>query len=299
MLGGWHGRHHSHGVMVYTHIDEKSAPIYMQITRHGDSEVGSMLTGCLRHDTEMDMSEIYTDTHGQSSIGFAFSHLLHFDLLPRIKGIHKQKLFASSRSFKEKLSHLKLALAGDVVNWSKMKNDYEEVVKYAAALKTRTVDAPVLLKRLSADNAKHPAYQALLEIGKAVRTIFLCRYLSDERLRIQINEILNVVERFNGMMDFIFHGKQGEISTNDKEDQEISILCLHLIQVCIAYMNTLMIQEVLSNPSRSYSLTQHDLRAINPMIHGHINPHGIVSLNMGQRLNLKINQTPEIREAVG
>lgn len=295
MVGGWHGRYRSHGVMVYTHIDTKSAPIYMQITRPGDSEVGSMLTGCLRHDTEMDMSEIYTDTHGQSSIGFAFSHLLHFDLLPRIKGIHKQKLFSPSRSFKEKLPHLKLALASDPINWGKIEGHYEEVVKYTAALKTRTVEASVLLKRLSADNATHPAYQALLEIGKAVRTIFLCRYLQDENFRIQINETLNVVERFNGMMGFIFHGKQGEISTNDKEDQELSILCLHLIQVCINYMNTLMVQEVLKNPLKPYSLTVHDKRALNPMFYGHLNPHGVVSLNMTKRLNFKIQKPQKIK----
>jgi TnpA family transposase len=295
MVGGWHGRYRSHGVMVYTHIDTKSAPIYMQITRPGDSEVGSMLTGCLRHDTEMDMSEIYTDTHGQSSLGFAFSYLLHFDLLPRIKGIHKQKFFSPTRSFKEKLPHLKLALASDPINWGKIEGNYEEFVKYTAALKTRTVDARVLLKRLSADNATHPAYQALLEIGKAVRTIFLCRYLQEENLRIQINETLNVVERFNGMMGFIFHGKQGEISTNDKEDQELSILCLHLIQVCITYMNTLMIQEVLKNPLKPYSLTIHDRRAINPMFYGHLNPHGIVSLNMTKRLNFKISKPPKIK----
>lgn len=295
MVGGWHGRYRSHGVMIYTHIDTKSAPIYMQITRPGDSEVGSMLTGCLRHDTEMDMNEIYTDTHGQSSIGFAFSHLLHFDLLPRIKGIHKQKLFSSSRSFKEKLPNLTLALSCDSINWSKINNNYEELVKYTAALKTRTVDASVLLKRLSADNATHPVYQALLEVGKAVRTIFLCRYLQEESLRIQINESLNVVERFNGMMGFIFHGKQGEISTNDKEEQEISILCLHLIQVCINYMNTLMIQEVIHNPLKPYFLTVHDRRAINSMFYGHLNPHGVVSLNMEKRLNFKISKQRKIK----
>lgn len=156
-------------------------------------------------------------------------------------------------------------------------------------------EASVFLKRLSAYNATHPAYQALLEIGKAVRTIFLCRYLQEDNLRIQINETLNVVERFNGMMEFIFHGKQGEISTNDKEDQELSILCLHLVQVCISYMNTLMIQEVLNNPLKPYYLTIHDRRAINPMFYGHLNSHGVVSLNMTKRLNFKISKPPKIK----
>lgn len=287
LFGAWHGRYRAHGLMVYTHIDTKSAPIYMQITRPGDSEVGAMLMGCLNHDTDMNLNKMYTDTHGQSCIGFALGRLIHTDLLPRIKGIHKQKLFVPSKSFKDKIPHLRLALASDPINFGKITNCYEEVVKHVAALKTKIVDADVLLKRLSAGNANHPVYQALMEIGKAQRTIFLCRYLSDESLRIQINEALNIVERFNGMLSFIFHGKQGEITTNDKEDQELSILALHLVLVCIIYMNTLIIQEVLSNPSRSYRLTKADLRALTPMIHGHINPHGIVILDMAKRLNLK------------
>jgi TnpA family transposase len=32
-----------------------------------------------------------TDSHGQSEIGFAFSHLLGFRLLPRLKPIHSQR----------------------------------------------------------------------------------------------------------------------------------------------------------------------------------------------------------------
>lgn len=296
LFGGWHGRYREHGVMIYTHIDKKSAPIYMQITRPGDSEVGSMLTGCLHHDTEMDMNEIHTDTHGQSSIGFAFSRLLNFDLLPRIKGINKQKLFVPSRSFKEMLSNLQLALANDPINWKKIEDNYEEVVKHTVALRTRTVEADVLLKRLSADNGKNPVYQALLEIGKVERTIFLCRYLSDENLRIQINEALNVVERFNGIMSFVFNGKQGIISTNDTQDQEIIILCLHLIMVCITYVNTLMIQEVIGSSLTLPILNEHDLRALTPLIHEHLNPHGILSLNMEERLKMEIMEPAKIRK---
>ena len=35
----------------------------------------------------------YVDSHGQSEVGFAFSHLLGFQLLPRLKGIARQKLY--------------------------------------------------------------------------------------------------------------------------------------------------------------------------------------------------------------
>ena len=33
--------------------------------------------------------EQYVDSHGQSEVGFAFCHLLGFDLLPRLKAIQK------------------------------------------------------------------------------------------------------------------------------------------------------------------------------------------------------------------
>jgi TnpA family transposase len=51
-----------------------------------------MLEGVLRHSTDMTIKHQMTDWHGQSEIGFAFSHFLGFRLLPRLKPIHSQQL---------------------------------------------------------------------------------------------------------------------------------------------------------------------------------------------------------------
>jgi TnpA family transposase len=53
-----------------------------------------MIEGVLRHDTEMDVEKQYVDTHGQSEVGFAFCHLLGFELLPRLKNLKKQRLYS-------------------------------------------------------------------------------------------------------------------------------------------------------------------------------------------------------------
>ena len=48
-------------------------------------------------------------------------------------------------------------------------------------------------------------------VGKAIKTIFLCRYLHSEALRREIQEGLNVIETRNGANSFILYGKGGEI----------------------------------------------------------------------------------------
>ena len=64
------------------------------------------------------------------------------------------------------------------------------------------------------------------------------------------------------------------------------MLSLHLLQLSLVYVNTLMIQEVLSAPSWSGRLTEEDLRGLTPLIFGHVNPYGRFELDMDARLPL-------------
>ncbi|MBF0508856.1 MAG: Tn3 family transposase, partial [Deltaproteobacteria bacterium] len=119
-----------------------------------------------------------------------------------------------------------------------------------------------------------------------IKTIFLCRYLGSEEIRREVNEGLNMVESWNSTNGFIFYGKSGELSTNRQENQETGLLCLHLLQACMVYINTLMIQQVLSDAIWSNKMTIRDRAALNPLITLHINPYGRFELNMETRLTL-------------
>jgi TnpA family transposase len=88
----------------------------------------------------------------------------------------------------------------------------------------------------------------------------LCQYLHSESLRREINEALNVVENWNNANGFIFFGKGKEIATNRLEDQEIAVLALHLLQSCLVYVNTLMIQRVLSEAKWSQAMQPEDFK---------------------------------------
>ena len=62
------------------------------------------------------------------------------------------------------------------------------MVKHAVALKIGMADAESILRRFTRTNIQHPAYKVFAELGKAIKTIFLCRYLASEDLRREINE---------------------------------------------------------------------------------------------------------------
>ncbi len=61
---------------------------------------------------------------------------------------------------------------------------------------------------------------------------------------------------------------------------------MHLLQICLVYVNTLMIQEVLSAASWAERLTEEDMRGLTPLLYGHVNPYGRFELDMSKRLPL-------------
>jgi TnpA family transposase len=123
-----------------------------------------------------------------------------------------------------------------------------------------------------------------LELGKAVKTVFLCKHLHSEELRQEVNEGLKIIENCNSANHLIFYGRSGEISTNDVEEQELSVLSLHLLQNCLVYINILMYQTVLSDNKWMDIMTPEDHRGITPLIYNHINPYGNFELDMNKRL---------------
>ena len=152
----------------------------------------------------------------------------------------------------------------------------------------RTADPEAILRRFTRGNVQHPTYKALAELGKASQDPFLCRYLSDERLRREIHEGLNVVETWNCANGFIFFGKGGEVASNRLDDQEVSVHALHLLQSCLVYVNTLMLQRVLAEPAWLARMTPADVRGLTPLVWGHVSPYGAFDLDMERRLDLEL-----------
>ncbi len=96
----------------------------------------------------------------------------------------------------------------------------------------------------------------------------------------------------------LFFGKSGELASNRRDQQEISVLSLHLLQAALVYVNTLMIQNILTEPEWADSLTAEDRRGLTPLFTSHITPYGEVKLNMASRLALSSPSPPPDTAAI-
>src|SRR5680860_952024 len=281
----WHSRYGGRGILIYWHVERGSMVVHSQTLRASASEVHAMVEGAIRHGTTMKVEGNYVDSHGQSEIGFGITRLLGFELLPRIKRINKVRLYRPATGQPDAYAQLAPALTRPI-RWDLVEQNYDQMIKYATAIRQGTASTEAILRRFTR-SASHPTYQAMLEVGRAQRTIFVARYLRSRELQREITEGLNVVEAFNGANSVIYYGKGGEIASNRQDEQEMTVLCLRILQAALVYVNTLMLQDVLAEDDWADLLTPEDRRGLTPLFWQHVLPYGEVKLDMTARLSIR------------
>src|SRR5207245_4097286 len=117
------------------------------------------IEGVLRHATDMNVKKDYVDSHGQDEAAFAFCYMLNSELLPRLKGIGRQKLYRPETGNPHAYPNLQLVLSRPI-DWELIRKYYDEIIKYTTALKQGTDDGEGILSRFTKNGVNYHASQA-------------------------------------------------------------------------------------------------------------------------------------------
>jgi Tn3 transposase DDE domain len=59
------------------------------------------------------------------------------------------------------------------------------------------------------------------------------------------------------------------------------------LQICMVYINTLLVQKVLGEQAWLERMQPEDFRGLTPLFYGHITPYGEFALDMDKRINIE------------
>ena len=286
LVAQWNPHYQECGIMMYSMIDKNSAGIHSQVRR--GTEVSAMITALIRHDTMMAVESNTIDSHGQSELGLAFSRFLLAELTPWLKRMKHERLYLADAGMKSSLPHLAGVLARPI-RWNQAHEHYNDMVRHVVAAKERTAPVDSLLRRFNRNNPANQTYKGFLEIGKALKTIHDCKFLTDPSYRQKIHAERNTMESWNAAIDFICYGGKSEIQTNDPIIQELTVLCLHLLQNALVLVNTVMLERVLYDDGYIHQMQADDKNVMTPLFTSNVNPYGDIHLDFNKPSFLEVN----------
>jgi TnpA family transposase len=239
-----------------------------------EREAAYVIDGLMHNDVVK--SDIHsTDTHGYSEVVFAATHLLGFKFAPRIKGLGRQRLYASKgRKHYEEQGHV--LLPDRYVREALIEAQWDEILRFIATIRLKVATASQLFRRLNSYSRQHPLYRALKEFGKIPKTLFILEYEDDLGLRQAVEKQLNKVEGSNKFARAISFGHNQEFIQGEKEDQEIAEGCRRLIKNAIVCWNYLFLSRELAlekNEERRAELLE-AIRNGSAVTWRHFNLHG-------------------------
>lgn len=268
-------RRRTHAAGVYTHVLDRHGIIYDQPIVLNERQAGPAIEGVVRYNSTNDrerLSMLAVDTHGYTNPGMALAKLLGFDLCPRLRDLTERKLFLPRRM--EVPEGLEQALVRDV-SLKAIRNSWDELLRVAASIRAGRISANVALQRLGSAAQGDPVHRAADQLGRLLRTLFLCDYFSNAEFRREIYSILNRGESVHQLQRAIYFGKVAP-ERGRRQDEMIAISGAHtLLTNLVLGWNTHRMQECVERWRRSGRLIEDAwLSRMGPAHFAHVNFRG-------------------------
>lgn len=226
------------GVVLNRLLDETQAFIHGNVIAGGEREAHSMVDAVMKSkrmlfgDGESEKNpkkhQHASDTHGFTNATFGVLFLDSVAFAPRLANMPRLTLLAYENKYKDGNTTNRIA-PKSTVRKNLIRKNWKDILRLMATLKSGTVSASNLLKKLHARGNSCEFFEALKEFGSLLKTQHILKMITDEQTRRYVQKMQNRVELGNKLSKAVFHGQNGTLRVSTDEEMERIMLCKHLL----------------------------------------------------------------------
>ena len=238
-------RLNDYALEFYSFVADNYAPFYSDVIECTDRDAAYVLYGLLYNESDLALEEHHTDTHGYTEINFAAFAMLGRRFAPRIRGLHKQRIYRIDQEREYGVLASLLNRRDRTINLDWICEQWDYMGQFYASLESGHTTASTALKRLASFTGKNHFYRANRELGRIFKTEFILQFMSDPATRQRARRCLLKGEEIHALARQVAYGKQGKIIARELEEQRHTSSCLTLIMACIIYWQAKEISRVI------------------------------------------------------
>lgn len=257
------------GVTWYNMLSEQYSGLGATVIPGTLRDSLAVLALLLEQETELDPSQIMTDTAAYSDSIFGLFWLLGYQFCPRLADIGGARLWRVDKTGNYGPFD---AIAEGTINTRLIIENWEDLIRLAGSLKLGHLKAAGVMRILQVRDRPTTLARALMQLGRLIKTLHILNYIDDAKFRRRILIQLNRQEFRHKLARKIYHGERGEVRNALKQGQEEQLGSLGLALNAVTHWNAVYMQEALTSLGAKGTITEpDDIARLSPILWRHIN----------------------------
>ena len=237
-----------------------------------------LLAVVLEQQTDLQPTQIMTDTGAYSDVVFGLFRLLGYRFSPRLADVGGTRFWRIDQKADYGLLN---SVSGHNISMPKIEPHWDDMLRLAGSLKLGRVPAAGIMRTLQVGVRPTRLAQAIAEFGRIDKTLHTLTYIDDEAKRRGTLTQLNRGEGRHSVARAVFHGKRGELRQHYREGQEDQLGALGLVLNMIVLWNTSYLEAALNQlRADGFEVRDEDVARLSPLLHEHINMLGRYSFSV-------------------
>jgi TnpA family transposase len=237
-----------------------------------------LLSVVLEQETELQPTQIMTDTGAYSDVMFGLFWLVGYRFSPRLADTGGSRFWRIDPQADYGLLN---GIARHKLKPELFVQDWDDILRLAGSLKLGRVPAGGIMRMLMSGDKPTRMGRAIAEFGRIPKTLHTLSFIDDEAQRRATLTQLNRTEGRHSLARAVFHGKRGELRQRYREGQEDQLGALGLVVNMIVLWNTIYMEAVLDQlRAEGCEVRDEDVARLSPLVYDHINMLGRYSFTV-------------------